>query len=166
MISFGIDPGLGTMGWGVVRDKGGGLEAVAYGAITTEAHAPIPVRLADLYRQLTAKIAEHAPDVIAVERFFFGKSTTTAEMVFHARGAILLAAANAGRVPYEPTPNEVKMAVCGYGGADKRQVQGMVCALLGLERIPRPDDAADALAIAAAGISLAMYDENRRRGTA
>lgn len=85
-------------------------------------------------------------------------------MVFHARGVILLAAAEAGLVPYEPKPSEVKLAVCGYGAAEKAQVQGMVCHILGLDSIPRPDDAADALGIAITGLSLAMYDDNNRRG--
>lgn len=150
------------MGYGVVEQRGSVMIARDFGALSTEAHTPIPTRLADLYAKLTAKLDEHRPDVIAVERFFFGKSTTTAEMVFHARGVILLAAAQAGCVPYEPTPNEVKMAVCGYGGADKSQVQGMVKHLLGLEKIPRPDDAADALAIAMTGLSLSIYDAKSR----
>lgn len=154
------------MGYGVVHSDGDRLTAADYGAISTEAGAPMPVRLRDLYLQLTAKLAQHKPDVVAVERFFFGKSTTTAEMVFHARGVILLAAADAGATPYEPKPSEVKLAVCGYGNAEKFQVQGMVTHLLGLEKVPRPDDAADALAIAIAGLSLAMYDEHKRRGIA
>lgn len=166
MISFGIDPGLGLMGYGVVEGRGDELRALDYGAISTEAGTPMSERLVDLHRQLTAKLDEHAPDVIAIERFFFGKSTTTAEMVFHARGVILLAAASRGIVPYEPKPAEVKLAVCGYGNAEKFQVQGMIAQLLALDRVPRPDDAADALAIAVTGLSLAMYDDHKRRGIA
>lgn len=164
MISFGIDPGLGLMGWGVVESRGAEMRPLAYGALSTEAHAPLVERLADLYAKLTQKLAEFSPDVVAIERFFFGKSKTTAEMVFHARGVILLAASQTGRQPFEPTPNEVKLAVCGYGGADKAQVQGMVARMLGLGSVPRPDDAADALAIAIAGTSLAVCAERVRRG--
>lgn len=152
------------MGYGVVSQDGDVLRALDYGAISTEAGLPIATRLHGLYTQLVAKISEHKPDVVAVEKFFFGQSKTTAEMVFHARGVILLAAANAGLVPYEPKPSEVKLAVCGYGAAEKAQVQGMVCHILGLDSVPRPDDAADALAIAITGLSLAAYDENSRRG--
>ena len=96
-------------------------------------------------------------DGVAIERLFFGRNTTTAEMVFQARGVALLAAARKGLVPYEPKPSEVKLAVCGNGVAEKQQVQGMVRCLLGLNETPRPDDAADALAIAITGLSLAMY---------
>jgi crossover junction endodeoxyribonuclease RuvC len=155
---------MGLMGYGVVRQEGDALTALDYGAISTEAGLPLATRLRDLYGQLNRKFSEHRPDVVSVEKFFFGQSKTTAEMVYHARGVILLAAANAGLVPYEPKPSEVKLAVCGYGAADKAQVQGMVCHMLGLDRVPRPDDAADALAAAITGLSLAAYDSHSRRG--
>lgn len=166
MISFGIDPGLGLMGWGVVESIGGEMRSLGCGAISTPAGEPIAVRLVDLWEQLSELIASHSPDVISVERFFFGKSTTTAEMVYHARGVIMLAAARHGVVPYEPKPAEVKLAVCGSGTAHKSQVQNMVCRILGLDAIPRPDDAADALAIAIAGVSRAARDDIERRAFA
>ena len=102
--------------------------------------------------------------MVAVERLYFGRNSTTAEMVFQARGVILLAAANMGIIPYEPKPSEVKMAVCGNGAAEKSQVQGMVMRLLNLDESPRPDDAADALAVAITGLSLAQFDDRKNRG--
>lgn len=160
MISFGVDPGIGIMGYGVVAQDKDRLEALDYGVVSTEPDLPLSLRLHRIYRTLVGKMAEHRPDVVAVEKLYFGRNTTTAEMVFQARGVILLAVADFGLVPYEPKPSEVKLAVCGNGAAEKTQVQGMVRCLLGLKEIPRPDDAADALAIAVAGLSLASY--NRR----
>jgi Holliday junction resolvasome, endonuclease subunit len=112
---------------------------------------------------LSERLGAHAPDVAAVERLYFGRNTTTAEMVFQARGVVMLAVADRGLAPYEPKPAEVKMAVCGNGAAEKAQVQGMVRHLLNLDTIPRPDDAADALAVAITGLSLALYDRAERR---
>lgn len=166
MICFGIDPGIGLMGYGVVRQSGDTLQSLEYGAISTEPGRPIAVRLHEIYRSLGRKIVEHRPDVVAVEKLYFGRNTTTAEMVFQARGVALLAVAEQGLVPYEPKPSEVKLAVCGNGAAEKSQVQGMVRYLLNLDRIPRPDDAADALAIAITGLSLAVYDRQSRGGYA
>ncbi len=140
------------------------LQALDYGAISTEPGDPISKRLHDLYGVLRAKIAEHRPDAVAVERLYFGRNVTTAEMVYQARGVVLLAAAEFGFVPYEPKPAEVKMAICGNGAAEKSQVQGMVRYLLNLKEIPRPDDAADALAIAVTGLSLATYERGNGRG--
>ncbi|MDR1885650.1 MAG: crossover junction endodeoxyribonuclease RuvC, partial [Synergistaceae bacterium] len=136
MICFGIDPGIGLMGYGVVRAAGDVMEALDFGAISTEPGIPISMRLRDLYRALSEKIALHSPDVVAVERLYFGRNTTTAEMVFQARGVILLASADAGLAPYEPKPSEVKLAVCGNGAAEKSQVQGMVKHLLNLASTP------------------------------
>lgn len=164
MVCFGVDPGLGLLGYGVVRQEGDALEAVDYGVISTGAQDPISKRLCDLYGALRAKIAEHRPEVVAVERLYFGRNVTTAEMVYQARGVVLLAAAECGFIPYEPKPSEVKLAVCGNGAAEKSQVQGMVRYLLNLKEIPRPDDAADALAIAVTGLSLALYDRGNGRG--
>lgn len=117
-----------------------------------------------LYRELKLRAADYPPDIVAVEKLFFGRNTATAEMVWQARGVVLLFAAQLGLEPYELKPNEVKMAVCGYGMAEKGQVQGMVAHILGLAKNPAPDDAADALAIAIAGLSLASYDRNMMRG--
>jgi crossover junction endodeoxyribonuclease RuvC len=158
VICFGIDPGIGILGYGIVRQDGDILEALDYGAVSTEPRHPAAMRLREIYRSLHEKIERYDPDVAAVERLYFGRNTTTAEMVFQARGVALLAVAEKGLVPYEPKPAEVKMAVCGNGAAEKQQVQGMVRYLLNLAEIPRPDDAADALAAAITGLSLAMRD--------
>lgn len=157
MICLGIDPGVGLLGYGIVSQEGDVMKALDYGAVATAPGRPLSVRLDEIYGALCRKLEEHRPDAVAIERLFFGRNTTTAEMVFQARGVALLAAARKGLVPYEPKPSEVKLAVCGNGVAEKQQVQGMVRCLLGLNETPRPDDAADALAIAITGLSLAMY---------
>ena len=158
MICLGIDPGIGRMGYGIVSQQGDVLSAIDYGVISTEPGPSIAIRLKDIFVMIEEYIARHNPDVIAVERLYFGKNTTTAEMVWQARGVLLLAAARYGVTPYEPKPSEVKLAVCGYGNAEKFQVQGMVSNLLNLTEAPKPDDAADALAIAITGLSMSMYD--------
>lgn len=121
-------------------------------------------RLSLLYDELRQKADEFPPDIVAIEKLFFGRNVTTAEMVWQARGVVLLFTAHLGIEPYEPKPAEVKMAVCGNGTAEKGQVQGMVAHLLGLSKRPSPDDAADALAIAITGLSLASFDRNLMRG--
>ncbi len=166
ILSFGIDPGIGLLGYGVVSQRGDVLRMIDYGAVSTTPGEPVAVRLNVLYEALTAKIREHRPDIASVEKLYFGRNTTTAEMVFQARGVVLLALAQFGLVPYEPKPSEVKLAVCGNGAAEKSQVQGMVRHLLNLDIVPRPDDAADALAIAITGLSLASYDSLKVRGIA
>jgi crossover junction endodeoxyribonuclease RuvC len=148
MIVLGIDPGTATTGYGLVRDTDAGLELVAYGVITTPAGAPMPERLLTIYRALKDLIALHGPDSAAVEKLFFQRNVTTAMTVGQARGVALLALAEGGVRVGEYNPADVKQAVCGYGGADKAQVQHMVRALLNLTDVPRPDDAADALAVA------------------
>lgn len=147
---LGIDPGTATTGYGVVTERDGGLVALDYGVITTPAGQPDAERLLTIHTTLTALIARHQPNAAAVEKLFFQKNVSTAMTVSQARGVILLALAQAGLHPGEYTPNEVKQAVVGYGSADKPQMQQMVRLLLGLADIPRPDDAADALAIAIA----------------
>ncbi len=148
MIVLGIDPGTAITGYGLVREEDGQAVAVAYGAITTPSDLPLPNRLQLLYRALGALIQQHQPDQSAVEQLFFNKNTRTALAVGHARGVTLLALAQANVPIYEYTPLAVKLAVTGSGRADKRQVQQMVTLLLNLSAIPKPDDAADALAIA------------------
>jgi len=149
MLVIGIDPGTATTGYGLVRERAdGSLQAVAYGVITTPARTPMPIRLQQLFHELQALLLLHRPEGGAVEKLFFQRNVTTAMTVGQARGVALLALAEAGLSVAEYTPLEVKQAVAGYGGAPKRQVQEMVRALLGLEDIPRPDDAADALAVA------------------
>lgn len=164
MRCLGIDPGLGTLGYGVVSQEGNRLICEDYGVIKTPAAMPIAGRLSMLYQELQKKAEQFAPDVIAVEKLFFGRNVTTAEMVWQARGVVLLFAAQLGLEPYEPKPNEIKMSVCGNGAAEKGQVQGMVSHLLGLTKKPSPDDAADALAIAITGLSLTAFDRTLARG--
>lgn len=148
MLVIGIDPGTATTGFGLVRDTAQGLEVVDFGAILTPANLPQAERLVLLYEELKKILFLHRPDSAAVEKLFFSRNVTTAITVGQARGVALLSLAQAGLTVGEYTPMEVKQAVAGYGGADKNQVQQMVRALLNLESIPRPDDAADALAIA------------------
>ncbi len=149
MLVLGIDPGTATTGFGLVREtERGELEMVDYGALLTPAGELPERRLLMLYQQLKNLLLLHRPESAAVEKLFFQKNVTTALAVGQARGVILLALAELGIRVQEYTPMEVKQAVAGYGGADKRQMQMMVKALLGLPEIPRPDDAADALAIA------------------
>jgi crossover junction endodeoxyribonuclease RuvC len=145
---LGIDPGTAITGYGIVEGEEDGLKLTAYGAITTPASQPLPQRLQQIYRELRALIATWQPDSAAVEELFFSKNARTALAVGHARGVALLALTDAGLPIREYKPAEIKQAVAGYGGAPKEQVQGMVQLLLGLDVTPRPDDAADALAVA------------------
>lgn len=162
--ALGIDPGLGTCGYGVVSQEGDSLVCETYGVIKTPTDMTLTRRLEYLYNGLHGVIKERMPDIIAVEKLFFGRNVTTAEMVWQARGVILLFAAQLDIDPYEINPSEVKMTVCGYGAAEKGQVQGMVARMLNLSRRPTPDDAADALAMAITGLSLSAYDRNLVRG--
>ena len=148
MIVLGIDPGTAITGYGFIREENGSLQVVAYGAITTPAGWTLPQRLVRLYRELSDLIALHRPASAAVEQLFFSRNVRTALAVGQARGVTLLALAQAGVPIDEYTPLQVKQAVTGYGRADKQQIQEMVRILMGLPEIPRPDDAADALAIA------------------
>lgn len=146
---LGFDPGTATTGYGVVDAGASRLTAVAYGVIRVPpAAGGAAARLRLLHRRAAEVIAAHRPDCVAVEELFFSRNVRTALAVGQARGVLLLAAAEAGLPVVEYTPNEVKLAVTAYGGAGKRQVQLMVRALLGLAETPRPDDAADALAVA------------------
>jgi crossover junction endodeoxyribonuclease RuvC len=147
MITLGVDPGTARLGFGIVR-AGEPPMALEFGVIETPAGAPMPDRLSALYDGLIAVIAEHAPTVLAVEQLFFARNVTNAMTVGQARGVVLLAAARSGLPVAEYTPAEVKQAVVGYGKADKGQLQELVRLILGLDRPPRPDDAADALAVA------------------
>jgi crossover junction endodeoxyribonuclease RuvC len=148
MLALGIDPGTATTGYGLVQDNDGGLSVLDYGVILTPPEMQMPERLLEIYRQLKQIILLHRPENGAVEKLFFQRNVRTALSVGQARGVVLLAMAEAGLPVFEYTPLEVKQAVVGYGGADKNQVQQMVRALLSLEVIPQPDDAADALAVA------------------
>ena len=148
MIILGIDPGTAITGYGVLSQDGNHLRRITFGAIRTKADQPIAARLLQLYQQLGQLIQEYHPEAIAVEELFFNKNVRTALAVGQARGVILLAAEAAGVPISEYTPLQVKQAVVGYGRAEKIQVQEMVRVLLCLPQIPKPDDAADALAIA------------------
>jgi crossover junction endodeoxyribonuclease RuvC len=148
MIVLGIDPGTAITGYGLVREENGQGVAIAYGTLTTPSDLPLPDRLKLLYHDLTALIEQYRPDQSAIEQLFFNKNVRTALAVGHARGVTLLALAQAAVPIYEYTPLEVKQAVTGHGRAEKAQVQQMVTLLLGLDKVPKPDDVADALAIA------------------
>lgn len=144
----GIDPGTAITGWGVVEGDGNSLKMAAAGVITTAAGTPLPDRLHIIYHELTEIIRRWQPESAAIEELFFSKNAKTALAVGHGRGVALLALTHANLPITEYKPLEVKQAVTGYGSADKAQMQQMVKLLLGLDDIPRPDDAADALAIA------------------
>lgn len=147
MLVLGLDPGLATMGYGLVRDEGQALITVAFGVIRTPAKTAKAERLVQLHDALDELISIYRPDVAAVEELFFSTNARTALTVGEARGVVLLTLAQAGLPIVEYKPMAVKQAVTGYGGADKMQIQQMVRILLSLDDIPRPDDAADALAI-------------------
>ena len=163
MLVIGIDPGTATTGYGLIKEEpDGSLSAVEYGAIVTPAGLAMPQRLRQLYQRLSEIVLLHSPDSGAMEKLYFQRNVTNAISVGQGRGVAMLALAEAELDVAEYTPMEVKQAVAGYGGADKRQVQEMVRALLGLEEIPRPDDAADALAVAICHVHSAkmktLYD--------
>lgn len=148
MIILGIDPGFGTMGWGVIKSERGNATVIDYGVITTSKTERFPTRLAILEEGVKQLIHKYKPDEIALEELFFNSNTTTAINVAQARGVILLTCVKeCGRL-YEYTPLQIKQALTGYGRAEKRQMQIMVKTFLKLDKIPRPDDAADALAVA------------------
>ncbi|MDA8195198.1 MAG: crossover junction endodeoxyribonuclease RuvC [Thermaerobacter sp.] len=148
---LGIDPGTAICGWAVVDRTGSSMTAVDFGVIRTPAGREPSRRLADIFDALSALIDRLRPEAAAVEQLFFGQNSKTALAVGQARGVVLLALARASLPYVEITPNAVKQAVTGYGGADKRQIQLMVQRIFGLDGIPQPDDAADALAVALAG---------------
>jgi crossover junction endodeoxyribonuclease RuvC len=157
-LALGIDPGTATTGYGLVRlIRDGELVAVKYGVISTPKDATASARLEMLYDQLHDLLKEHQPDTAAVEKLFFARNVTTGIAVGQARGVVMLALQQAHIETFEYTPKEVKQAVAGYGSADKKQVQEMVRALLQLDSIPKPDDAADALAIAITHLNTKRY---------
>ena len=145
---LGIDPGTAITGYGVVGELQGELQPLAFGVIKTPADQPLPRRLQLIYRAISDLAEEWKPTAAAVEELFFSRNVRTAMSVGHARGVTLLALANAGLDVAEYTPLAIKQAVTGYGNADKAQMQEMVRLLLRLDKVPRPDDAADALAVA------------------
>ncbi|MBP1757419.1 MAG: ruvC [Firmicutes bacterium] len=148
MVILGVDPGYAITGYGVVSYQNNRLRVIDYGVISTRAGSPFPERLLHIAEQLDQLILTHKPETMAVEELFFSRNTTTAIGTAQARGVAVLSGARSGIPVYEYTPMQVKLAVAGYGKAQKDQVQQMVRVLLALDQIPRPDDAADALAVA------------------
>lgn len=158
MLSLGIDPGTATIGYGLVEElQDGSLRAVAYDVIRTPAGLPMWERLEQIYSAVSQIANTYRPDRTGVEELFFAKNVTTAITVAQGRGVILLALQQSGIPIYEYKPNFIKQAIAGYGSATKPQMQEMVRMLLGLETIPRPDDAADALAIAITDIHSSRF---------
>ena len=145
---LGIDPGVAIVGFGVVDSEGGTQQMVQYGAINTPANTPLAARLVQIEQDLMELLQQFNPDEVAIEELFFSKNITTGIAVDHARGEILATVEKAGIPLYEYTPMQVKQAVVGYGLAEKNQVMDMTKRLLKLRSVPKPDDAADALAIA------------------
>ena len=167
MIILGIDPGLAIVGWGVISSERGVMRPVAYGAIRTPAHTPIEERLLMIERDLTAIIEKYRPDEMAVEELFFTNNITTGISVAEARGVILCTAHRLGVKIAEYTPPQVKQAVVGYGKAEKHQVIAMVTSILRLKSPPKPDDTADAIAIAlchaqSSGSAMQQYFNQRK----
>ena len=149
MIVIGIDPGTATTGYGIIKeDENNRLTTIDFGVILTSKNEPLELRLKKIYQEVNKLIFLHQPESAAVEKLFFNLNVTNALSVGQARGVVLLALANSNIPVFEYSPSEVKSAISGYGGANKGQVQQMVKAVLGLDSIPKPDDAADALAIA------------------
>jgi len=148
MLVLGFDPGIATVGFGAVNCERGSLSLIQYGVITTPAGLPLSERLDQIFEDATQLIELFKPDEIAIEELFFNTNITTGISVAHGRGVLLLACRRAGIPIHEYTPLQVKQSVVGYGRAEKKQVQDMVKRLLKMDAIPKPDDAADALAIA------------------
>ena len=145
---LGIDPGIAIVGFGLIESERGSVRMLQYGAVTTEAGLPLATRLLQIENDMTTLIAQLQPDEIAIEELFFSKNITTGIAVAHGRGVILCTAEKLGVPICEYTPMQVKQAVVGYGLAEKKQVMDMTRRLLHLKTVPKPDDAADALAIA------------------
>ena len=167
MIILGIDPGLAIVGWGIIESTIQGMRPLAYGAITTPAHTDVEKRLLMIAEDMEALIKKYNPEEMAIEELFFNTNTTTGIVVAEARGVILCTAHRLGLKISEYTPLQVKQAVVGYGKAEKHQVISMVTSLLKLPKPPKPDDTADAIAIAIChancrGSAIAGYFNQRR----
>lgn len=148
MIILGIDPGVARTGWGVISKDSGKLTMLGYGCVSTGSSLEASVRLLFIFREINRLIDEYKPDIAGLEKLFFNTNVMTAMGVGEARGVVMLALARVGIKIEEFTPLQIKQAVAGYGRAEKIQVQKMVMALLHLTKVPKPDDAADALAVA------------------
>ena len=159
---LGIDPGYGIVGYGIIDNDNGRLTPVDYGVITTPKEEAMPARLAIIYESLKAIIEKYKPDEVAIEELFFNKNVKTAIDVAQGRGAILTAVAKSGIPLFEYTPLQVKSSVVGYGRAEKQQVMYMIKVLLNLKSAPKPDDTADALAIAICHANFSMHTTAKR----
>ena len=160
MLVMGIDPGIAITGYGFVRElPDGSIELVTYGVLRTPAKVELPARLQQVYKGVRELVEQYMPDSGAIEKLLFGKNVTTAMAVGQARGVAILAMADCGLSVAEYTPASIKQAVAGYGNASKPQVQDMVRLLLELAEIPKPDDAADALAIAITHLHSARFQQ-------
>lgn len=162
LLILGIDPGIAILGFGLVRYEANKFTIIDYGAITTDAGLPMSKRLTHIYDGLIDIIEKYKPDAFAVEELFFNKNIKTALTVGHARGVAVLAGSKCGMQVYEYTPLQVKQAVVGYGRAEKSQIQQMVKVLLNLPGIPKPDDVADALAVAICHGNSSKFSEQFR----
>lgn len=162
MIIMGIDPGIAIVGYGILELKGNSYKVMDYGAITTKAGVPIPDRLNQIYDEMNILIKKYKPGDIAFEELFFNKNVKTAITVAQARGVEVLCAEKSRAGIYEYTPLQVKQALVGYGRANKSQVQDMVKLILNLDKIPKPDDVADALAVAITHGSSIKFKESFR----
>ena len=161
---LGIDPGIAIVGFGIVDKNGNRYSTVDYGAITTPAHTPLENRLKTIYDEMTLLFANFRPDAMSVEELFFNSNAKTAIAVGQARGVIILSAVENGVPIYEYTPLQVKQALTGYGRASKMQIQQMMKSMLGLSEIPKPDDVADALAIAVCHGNSVRYNDILKGG--
>jgi crossover junction endodeoxyribonuclease RuvC len=159
MITLGMDPGTARLGYGIVSGDDE-PQLVTYGVVETSASHSMPVRLQQLYEAVWELIRLHAPDVMAIEQLFFARNVTTALAVGQARGVVLLAAAQHGMEVFEYKPAEVKQTISGYGKADKLQMQEMVRMQLGLDHVPSPDDAADALAVGLCHVQMSRISRH------
>lgn len=159
---LGIDPGIGKLGYGIVTRSGHYYRVRDYGCVETPPHTDLCIRIKMIYDDIRYRIEKWDPEIISIEKLFFGRNTTTAGNVWQARGTILLLAAQYDIDYVEPKPNQIKLAVCGNGRADKHQIQRMLQKLLCLDELPRPDDAADALAISLTGLSLYSFNRKTR----
>ena len=161
MVILGIDPGIATVGFGVIAAANGRFGAIESGAIITKPHQLLETRLCEIHDAVTELIRRHKPDCMAIEELFFNVNVKTAVDVCHGRGVILLAAAKQGLDIYEYTPLQIKQSVVGYGRAEKQQVMYMTRLLLGLDEVPKPDDTADALACAICHANHKMHNYGR-----
>lgn len=158
MIILGIDPGIAIVGYGIIEYIGNRYRVLDFGSVLTPAHTPIADRLKQIYAELRQIIYKNKPDVCAIEELFFNNNAKTVIQVAQGRGVCILAAVNEGLEVYEYTPLQIKQALTGYGRADKQQIQQMTKALLGLDKVPKPDDTADALAVAICHSQFSGYN--------